>query len=84
MPEISVILPVFNSEEFVRKSIESVLVQTFEDFELIIVNDGSTDSSKDIIDSFKDDRIRLINQSNQGPGAARNNALKIAQGRYVM
>jgi len=84
MPEISVILPVFNSEEFVRKSIESVLAQTFEDFELIIVNDGSTDSSKDIIDSFKDDRIRLINQSNQGPGAARNNALKIAQGRYVM
>ena len=84
MPEISVILPVFNSEEFVRKSIESVLAQTFEDFELIIVNDGSTDSSKEIIDSFKDDRIRLINQSNQGPGAARNNALKMAQGRYVM
>ena len=84
MPEISVILPVFNSEDFVRKSIESVLAQTFEDFELIIVNDGSTDSSKDIIDSFKDDRIRLINQSNQGPGAARNNALKMAQGRYVM
>ena len=84
MPEISVILPVFNSEEFVRKSIESVLAQTFEDFELIIVNDGSTDSSKDIIDSFEDDRIRLINQSNQGPGAARNNALKMAQGRYVM
>ena len=84
MPEISVILPVFNSEEFVRKSIESVLAQTFEDFELIIVNDGSTDSSKDIIDSFKDDRIRLISQSNQGPGAARNNALKMAQGRYVM
>lgn len=84
MPEISVILPVFNSEDFVRKSIESVLAQTFEDFELIIVNDGSTDSSKDIIDSFEDDRIRLINQSNQGPGAARNNALKMAQGRYVM
>ena len=84
MPVISVILPVFNSEEFIRKAIESVLAQTFEDFELIIVNDGSTDSSKDIIDSFKDDRIRLINQSNHGPGAARNNALKIAQGRYVM
>lgn len=84
MPEISVILPVFNSEEFVRKSIESVLAQTFEDFELIIVNDGSTDSSNDIIDSFKDDRIRLISQSNQGPGAARNNALRIAEGEYIM
>ena len=84
MPEISVILPVFNSEDFVRKAIESVLAQTFEDFELIIVNDGSTDSSKDIIDSFEDDRIRLINQSNQGPGAARNNALRIAEGEYIM
>ena len=84
MPEISVILPVFNSEEFIGKAIESVLAQTFEDFELIIVNDGSTDSSKDIIDSFIDDRIRIISQSNQGPGAARNNALKMAQGSYVM
>ncbi|WP_405316129.1 glycosyltransferase family 2 protein [Methanobrevibacter sp.] len=84
MPEISVILPVFNSEEFIGKAIESVLAQTFEDFELIIVNDGSTDSSKEIIDSFSDERIRIINQSNQGPGAARNNALKIAQGSYVM
>ena len=84
MPAISVILPVFNSEDFVRKAIESVLAQTFEDFELIIVNDGSTDSSKDIIDSFEDDRIRLINQSNQGPGAARNNALRIAEGEYIM
>lgn len=84
MPEISVILPVFNSEEFIGKAIESVLAQTFEDFELIIVNDGSTDSSKDIIDSFEDERIRLITQSNQGPGAARNNAFKMAQGRYVM
>lgn len=84
MPEISVILPVFNSEEFIGKAIESVLAQTFEDFELIIVNDGSTDSSKEIIDSFIDDRIRIISQSNQGPGAARNNALKMAQGSYVM
>ena len=84
MPEISVILPVFNSEEFIGKAIESVLAQTFEDFELIIVNDGSTDSSKDIIDSFIDERIRIISQSNQGPGAARNNALKMAQGSYVM
>ena len=84
MPEISVILPVFNSEEFIGKAIESVLAQTFEDFELIIVNDGSTDSSKDIIDSFIDDRIRIISQSNQGPGAARNNAMEIAKGDYIM
>ena len=84
MPEISVILPVFNGESYIEESIESVLNQTFTDFELIIVNDGSTDNTKDIIESFDDDRIEVINQSNQGPGAARNNALKIAQGEYVM
>lgn len=84
MPEISVILPVFNGEEFIGKAIESVLAQTFEDFELIIVDDGSSDSSPDIINSFSDERITIISQSNQGPGAARNNALKIAKGEYVM
>ena len=82
--KISVILPVYNSEKYIRKAIESVLNQTFSDFELIIVNDGSTDNTLDIIKSFEDDRITIINQSNQGPGAARNNALKIARGQYVM
>ena len=84
MVKISVILPVFNGEKYIEKSIESVLAQTFTDFELIIVNDGSTDDSLDIINSFTDERIKLINQSNQGPGAARNNALKIASGEYIM
>lgn len=84
MPEISVILPVFNGERYIRKSIESVLNQSFRNFELIIINDGSTDGTADIIASFDDDRIEIINQSNQGPGAARNNALKIANGEYVM
>ena len=84
MPKVSVILPVFNSEKFIAKAIESVLKQSFKDFELIIVDDGSTDSSPDIINSFEDDRIKIITQSNQGPGAARNNALEIAEGDYVM
>ena len=84
MVKISVILPVFNSEEYIKKSIESVLNQSFKDFELIIVNDGSTDSTLNIIESFTDSRIKLINQTNQCPGAARNNALKIAQGDYIM
>jgi glycosyltransferase involved in cell wall biosynthesis len=82
--KISVILPVYNGEKYIQKAIESVLNQTFTDFELIVVNDGSTDHTLDIINSFDDARITIINQSNQGPGAARNNALKIARGQYVM
>ena len=84
MSEISVILPVYNSQDYITKSIESVLSQTFADFELIIVNDGSTDNTPDIINEFEDNRIRVLNQSNQGPGAARNRALEIAEGRYIM
>lgn len=84
MTKISVILPVYNSQKFIKQAIESVLGQTFTDFELIIVNDGSTDSTLEIISDFKDKRIRLISQQNQGPGAARNNALKVAEGDYVM
>lgn len=81
---ISVILPTYNSQEYIGKAIESVINQTFNDFELIIVNDGSTDSTLDVIKSFSDSRIRLINQSNLGPGAARNNALDIARGDHIM
>ncbi len=84
MVKISVILPVYNGSKYIKKSIESVLNQTFHDFELIIVNDGSCDNTLDIITSFNDKRIKIINQSNQGPGAARNNALKIAKGKYIM
>ena len=84
MVKISVILPVFNGEMFIRKAIESVLTQSLSDFELIIVNDGSTDSTLDVINEFEDLRIKVINQHNQGPGASRNNALKIASGEYVM
>jgi glycosyltransferase involved in cell wall biosynthesis len=58
--------------------------QTFSDFELIIVNDGSTDNTLGIINEFDDERIRLITQENLGPGAARNNALKVACGEYIM
>ena len=83
-PKISVILPVFNQENYIGKAIESVLSQSFDEFELIIVNDGSTDNTLDIINQFDDSRIKLINQENLGPGASRNNALRIAEGEYVM
>lgn len=84
MNKISVILPVFNGEKYIRKAIESVLNQTFTNFELIIVNDGSTDDSLNIINEFRDNRIKFINQVNQGSGASRNKALKIASGEYIM
>ena len=82
--KLSVIMPAYNAEEYIGEAIESVLNQDFTDFELIIVNDGSTDNTLDIISGFEDTRIKLINQSNQGPGAARNRALEIASGEYVM
>ena len=84
MTKISVILPVFNGKRFIAKAIESVLDQSLKDFELIIVDDGSTDSTREIIDSFDDERIILISQPNQGPGQARNSGLEVASGEYVM
>ena len=84
MSKITVILPVYNGEKYIRKAVESVLNQTLNDFELIIVNDGSSDNTLDIITSYSDNRIRIINQSNHGPGASRNSALDIAQGEYIM
>ena len=83
--KISVIVPVFNAEKYLRKTIDSILNQSFTDFELILVNDGSTDSSKKICEEYalKDKRIILLNQENQGVSVARNNGLKIAKGDYI-
>ena len=82
--DISIIMPVFNGEKYIKKAIFSVLNQSLEDFELIIVNDGSTDGTLDIINEFDDDRIKVITQENKGPGAARNKALTLAKGDYLM
>lgn len=82
--KISVILPVFNGERYIKKAIESVLNQTLTDFELIIVDDGSTDNTSSIIKQFTDSRIKLISQDNIGPGASRNKAFKEVRSEYVM
>lgn len=85
MSKVSVIMPVYNSEKYVGQAIESVLNQTFTDFELILINDGSTDKSGEICVSYaeKDSRIRVVSQSNQGLCAARNRGLSIATGEYI-
>lgn len=78
-PLVSVVMPVHDAERFVGEAIRSMLEQTFTDFELIVVNDGSTDGSQGIISSFHDPRVRLINQANQGIGAALNNGIAAAR-----
>lgn len=82
-PLISVIMPVYNSQTYLHESISSILSQTFEDFEFIIINDGSVDDSVDIISKFQDDRIRLINnKTNKGNYWARNIGFDKAEGKY--
>lgn len=82
---ISVIIPVYNAEKFLHKCLNSVLKQTYENFELILVNDGSKDNSLQICQewSLKDSRVKTIDQKNQGPGAARNTGLVAANGDYI-
>jgi glycosyltransferase involved in cell wall biosynthesis len=83
MPKISVIMPVYNVEKFVARSIKSVLRQNFKDFELILVDDGGNDQSLEICRGFKDPRIRIISQSNRGLAGARNTGIRNANGRYI-
>lgn len=85
MPRISVIVPVYNAEAFLTQSIESILVQSFNDFELILVDDGSMDGSGDICDAYskQDHRVRVIHQANAGVSAARNAGLHAARGEWV-
>lgn len=84
-PQVSIIIPVYKAEKYIQACVESVLQQTFTDFELILVNDGSPDASGKIIDELaeKDSRIRVFHQKNAGPGAARNLGLENAKGEFI-
>lgn len=80
----SIIMPCFNAEKFIGQSIESVIKQTYTNWELIIINDYSNDSSFEIINSFNDKRIRLINNlTNEGVSFSRNQGIKIAKGNFI-
>lgn len=80
---ISVVLPVYNGQTYLAEAIESVLNQSYTKFELIIINDGSSDSSDEIIRSFKDSRIKYLHQQNKGLGATLNEGLKLASGSFI-
>lgn len=83
--KISIIMPVYNVEEYVAKAIESILAQTFKDYEFLIVDDGTKDKSGEICDEYakKDSRIRVIHKENGGAPSARNTAIDLAKGKYV-
>ena len=75
MPLISVIIPVFNSEKTIQETIKSVLKQSFTDFELIVINDGSQDASLEIITNIKDSRLKVLSYSNSGVSTSRNRGI---------
>jgi glycosyltransferase involved in cell wall biosynthesis len=83
MPYFSIIIPVYNKEKFVAKTIESILSQTFTDYEIIIVNDGSTDQSEAKISVFKDNRIKYYSKKNEGVALARNFGIEKATADYI-
>jgi len=82
-PKVSVVMPVYNAERFLDIAIDSILSQTFSNFEFIIIDDGSTDGSLKIIKSYKDPRIRLITRPNKGLAASLNEGLAEAKGQYI-
>ena len=83
-PTLSVIIPVYNRERYIKQALESILAQTFIDFELLIIDDGSTDHSPEIITSFRDSRIHFVrNECNLGIPKTRNRGIELARGKYV-
>jgi len=82
-PKVTVLMPAYNAGKYIGEAITSVLEQSFTDFELLIINDGSTDNTEKIIRSFKDSRIVLINQDNKGIAAALNAGLNMARANYI-
>ena len=85
MPKISILVPIYNVEKYLRECLESILAQTLKDTEIICINDGSTDSSPEILEEYrkKDSRIKIINKSNSGYGASMNMGFQFATADYI-
>ena len=82
--DITIIVPIYNSEKYLKKCIDSLVNQTKKELEIILINDGSTDNSEKIIKEYKDDRIKYIKNETQGIGITRNEGIAKAQGKYLM
>jgi glycosyltransferase involved in cell wall biosynthesis len=80
---VSVVIPLFNKKNYVANAVQSVLAQTFQDFEIIVVNDGSTDGSAEVVKACNDSRINLIEQTNAGVSAARNTGITASRGEWI-
>ena len=82
-PLITVIIPLYNKEQWVKRALDSVLAQTYENFEILVVNDGSTDKSREVVAAYDDERIHIIDKQNGGVSSARNLGIKRAKGEYL-
>lgn len=85
-PKVSIIIPCYNVEKYVIDSLDSVVNQTLDEIEILLIDDGSTDHTRTVLESYarKDSRIHVLKQENKGPSAARNNGVKHASGEYIM
>ena len=83
MPKVSVIMTVYNGERYLQEAVDSILVQTFKDFEFIIVDDGSTDNTAEVLADCKDPRIKVVKQEHQGMAQGRNRGVEEACGEYI-
>src|SRR5215510_6164673 len=83
-PKVTVMIPVYNREKYVGDAIDSILAQTFTDFELLVIDDGSTDRSREVAQSYHDPRICLVcNETNEGVPKTRNTGVRLAHGEYL-
>ena len=82
-PQVSIVMPVWNGDKYLKECIDSILIQSFSNFELIIVDDGSTDNTVDIINSYQDDRIKLIKKKHSGISDSLNLGIENAKGKYI-
>ncbi len=82
-PTISVLIPCYNAERTIQETISSVLAQTFTDFELLVINDGSTDGTMSVLEQITDDRLKVVSFENSGPQKSRNRGIEKARGKYI-
>jgi len=84
MPKISIITACFNHGKYIHEMLDSVFAQSFQDFEIIIVNDGSTDNTREILEAIQHNKVRICHTRNRGPAHARNLAIKKAKGEIIL